>query len=102
MSLQTNCKSKNLIKQSQCDYDTNAILLTPLQNREADSLVRAWKLLYTHLTATGHTTSNCILDNEISGALRDTITAEKLQYKLVPSHQHRHNAAKHAICTFKN
>ena len=78
------------------------ILVTPLQNREADTLVSAWKLLYTRLTSKGHVTTKYILDNEFSGALRDAIQKENLSFELVPPGQHRPNAAERAIRIFKN
>jgi len=42
------------------------------------------------------------LGNEVSHALQDLMVAEDLDFQLVPPHVNYHNAAKHAICTFKN
>ena len=84
------------------NYDAHSILVEPLPNREAASMVKAWKVLYERLTSTGHKTNNYILDNEFSGALRAAITTEDLTFELVPPNQHRRNAAERAIRTFKN
>ena len=82
-------------------YDANAILVEPLPNREASSLVQAWESLHDRLTKNGHITTNYILDNEFSSQLRDDITSHKLKFQLVPPHQHQRNAAERAIRTFK-
>lgn len=84
------------------DYDSNAILVAPLSNREVPTLVAAWKTIHQRLTANGHVTHSYILDNEFSEALRDSISDEKLNFQLVPPYQHRTNAAERAIRTFKN
>ena len=42
------------------------------------------------------------LDNEASTSLKDFLTAEHVEYQLVPPHIHRRNSAEHAIQTFKN
>jgi len=42
------------------------------------------------------------LDNEASHALQDLMVAEDIDFQLVPPHVDCCNAAKHAICTFKN
>ena len=42
------------------------------------------------------------LDNEASTSLKDFLTAEKVEYQLVPPHIHRRNSTERAIQTFKN
>ena len=42
------------------------------------------------------------LDNEASTSLKDFLTAEHVEYQLVPPHIHRRNSAERAIQTFKN
>jgi hypothetical protein len=42
------------------------------------------------------------LDSEASLILKGYMTREGIDYQLVPLGVHCHNAAKHAICTFKN
>lgn len=42
------------------------------------------------------------MDNEASQKIKQAIRKKGAGYQLVPPHQHHINAAKHAICTFKN
>ena len=42
------------------------------------------------------------LDNEASTILKAFLTAENVEYQLVPPHIHQRNSAEHAIRTFKN
>ena len=42
------------------------------------------------------------LDNEASTSLKEFLTAEHVEYQLVPPHIHRRNSAERAIQTFKN
>ena len=43
-----------------------------------------------------------ILDNEVSKDLKKSFLKHKVNFKLVPPHMHRRNAAEQAIRTFKN
>ena len=84
------------------DHDSNGILVEPLKNRNATTIVTAWKALFNRLTKHGHTTKMFVLDNEFSSQLKDTLTKAHLTFQLVPPHVHRRNAAERAIKTFKN
>ena len=84
------------------DYDSNAILVEPLKNREADSIANAWKKCHGRLTKNGHLCKKYILDNECSSQLKNALKVENIELELVPPHQHRQNAAERAIRTFKN
>ena len=84
------------------DYDSNAILATPLKNRQAKTIADAWELLHNRLTSHGHPTKNFLLDNECSLDLKQALTKNKKQYELTPPNIHRRNAAERAIRTFKN
>ena len=84
------------------DFDANAILQQLLKNRETDSLIIAWELLHKRLTKHGHSVKKYILDNECSTKFKGVLLEHKLEFELVPPHQHRRNAAERAIRTFKN
>ena len=84
------------------DYDSNAILTTPLKNRQAKTLTDAWELFHQQLTQHGHPTKNFILDNECSTELKQALTKHNKKYELTPPNIHRRNAAERAIQTFKN
>ena len=84
------------------DFDANAILQQSLKNRETESLITAWELLHKRLTKNGHSVKKYILDNECSARFKGVLLEHKLDFKLVPPHQNRRNAAERAIQTFKN
>jgi len=84
------------------DFDSNGILVAPLKNCQAEVILEAYKLIHTHLCAAGLRPQLQRLDNETSQALQDYLTAENVDYQLVPPHVHCRNAAKRAIHTFKN
>ena len=66
------------------DYNSNAILTTPLRNRQAKTLTDAWELLHQRLTQHGHPTKNFILDNECSTELKQALTKHNKKYELTP------------------
>ena len=84
------------------DYDSNAILVTALKNRQAKTIVEAWESLHARLTQHGHTTKNFVLDNECSNDMKAALKKHNKQYQLTPPNIHRRNAAERAIRTFKN
>ena len=81
---------------------SNAILGVPLKNRQAATITKAWKLLHDQFSVGGLQPSTWILDNETSSELRTAMIKKKLNYQLVPPHNHRANAAERAIQSFKN
>ena len=83
-------------------YDTNAILAEPIQNRTATELLRAYKLLLQKLKNSGYAPKLHILDNEMSQIMKDFDSDNKIDFQLVPPHNHRRNVAERAICTWKN
>ena len=82
-------------------YDANAILVEPIKNRNAQTLVQAWNKLNNRFRQAGVTPTTYIMDNEASRELKQAISLEKISYQLVPPHNHRANAAERAIQTFK-
>ena len=84
------------------DYDSNAILVRPLRNRSAHEIHRVFSSVHTYLVTRGLRPRLHTLDNEASTILKEFLTAENVEYQLVPPHIHRRNSAECAIQTFKN
>jgi hypothetical protein len=84
------------------DYDSNAILASPIKSRSAEDIVVGYEFCYRQLRAAGISPMLQRLDNEASTTLIHAITTKNLQYQLASPHNHRLNPAEHAIQTFKN
>ena len=56
------------------DYDSNVILDTPLENRQAATIISAWHLLHDKLHRAGVSLITWILDNEVSQDLKTFMT----------------------------
>ena len=82
--------------------DANSILVQPIKNRQAQTLVDAWSIINNRLKKAGLKPSTWITDNECSIDLKNALTKEGIQWQLVPPHLHRANAAERAIQTWKN
>ena len=78
-------------------YDANAILMLPLQNRKAETILAAYKEIVRKLVAGGCRPKLQRMDNECSNLLKEYMQAENIDYQLVPPHDHRRNAAERAI-----
>ena len=84
------------------DYDSNAILQSPLKSRKAEDITAAWEKCHKRLTQHGHKSHLHLLNNEISSVMKHAFEKHDVAFQLVPPHQHRHNAAERTIRTFKN
>ena len=84
------------------DYDSNCILAEPMKNRTKPSLLAAYKKLHAKLCSAGLRPRYQRLDNECSDIMKEFMTAEGIDYQLVPPGVHRRNAAERAIRTLKN
>ena len=84
------------------DYDSNAILVRPLRNRSAHEIQRVFTSVHAYLVTRGLRPRLHTLDNEASTILKEFLTAENVEYQLVPPHIHQCNSAERAIQTFKN
>ena len=84
------------------DYDSNAILVAPLKNRKAETILAAWKKLTNPLEKQGIQPKYFVMDNEISTDLRSALSAGNYHLQLVPPENHRKNAAERGIQTWKN
>jgi hypothetical protein len=84
------------------ELDGNYIDGKPIQSRKANSLTKAYQAIFQRWKATGVICPNWhILDNEAPEELKQAIREKKCRVELSPADQHRRNAAKRAIQTFK-
>ena len=108
--IHNNLTGRSPVTSSQCnkyifvfyDYDSNAILVEPLQNRSGLSIVNAYTNLLDRLKKAGLKPKLQKLDNEASQALRDYMHEQDIDFQLAPPHCHQRNAAVRAIHTYKN
>ena len=82
-------------------YDSNAILVEALKNRQAQTITDAWIKISKRLSLVGAAPNKWVLDNEISQTLKDAFEESNTTFQLVPPHNHRANKSEHAIQTFK-
>jgi hypothetical protein len=82
--------------------DSNTILVEAMKNRTAGKMVRAYQVLIDRLNSAGIFPKLHILDNECSADMKETIKSNKMEFQLVPPHDHCCNLAKKAIQTFKD
>jgi hypothetical protein len=84
------------------ELDGNYIDCEPLQSRSAKSHTKAYQAIFQHWKVTGVICPNWhILDKEAPAELKQAIRENKCRVELTPADQHRRNAAKRAIQTFK-
>ena len=83
-------------------YDSNTIFPVPIKNREAQSILDAYKKVHNKLVKAGIRPKLHRLDNECSQLFKDFMLEEAEDYQLVPPGIHRRNAAERAIRTWKN
>jgi hypothetical protein len=79
------------------DYDSNAILTTPLRNRKAQTILDGYKILHARLCQAGLRPKLQRLDNKCSTILKEFMTDESIDFQLVPPGIHQRNAAERAI-----
>ncbi len=82
--------------------DSDAILVEPMKNRTAGKTIWAYQVLIDRLNSAGIFSNLHILDNECSDDMKKTIRSNKMDFQLVPPHDHCCNLAKKAIQTFKD
>ena len=78
-------------------YDSNAIFIQPLKNRQAETIVDAWKVINNRFTAAGAQPNAYILDNECSKYLKTAFGKKEFTFQQVPPAYYRENSAERAI-----
>jgi hypothetical protein len=67
-------------------YDCNYVKVIPMKSRSASEWVKAYDTIHQELTVKGFTPKFQTLDNEASAALKIFLTANAVEYQLVPPH----------------
>ncbi len=81
--------------------DANYIFAEPMRNRTKEEMIGAYEKIINRMRSPGLGIKKHTLDNEASGALKQYIHQQQIQFELVPPGNHRRNQAEHAIQTFK-
>ena len=66
------------------DYDLNNILVKPMKSRTAAEHMRAYKVVFNHLTSRGFRPKLQKLDNEASVILKDNLIDNGVDLQLTP------------------
>ena len=84
------------------DYDSNNIIMEPVNNRAAATLRQAMEKITAKLVTGGCRPRFHRLDNECSEEMKTFFRKTNVDFQLVPPHDHRRNAAERAVRTAKN
>ena len=84
------------------DYDSNYIDAVPIPNRNAKTILTAFKTSYNRLINAGLRPKLHRLDNECSNILKEYLHEKDIHHQLAPPGIHRRNAAERAIQTLKD
>ena len=60
------------------NYDSNAILVEAMPNREADTIVAGWKSIHSRLKLNSVATTQYILDNKCSATFKNTLSQKNI------------------------
>jgi hypothetical protein len=83
-------------------YKTNAILVESIENLNDCSIFDAYKEKFESLKAKGYKPKMNVLDNHATKYIKQFLTKKECNLQVVEPHNHRVNAAEHAIQTFKD
>ena len=61
-------------------YEANRILVRPMQNREDESFVQAYKEIYKYLGAEGSKPTLNFIDNECSNLIQNYINSQQVAW----------------------
>jgi hypothetical protein len=82
-------------------YESNAILATPITGLNDVSIFNAYKTYFDILTKKGFKPKLNIMDNKATKHIKNFLTENDCKLQVMEPHNHRVNAAKRAIQTFK-
>ncbi len=83
-------------------YNLNAIIVRAMPSCTNASMVQAFIKVISILKSGGyHPALNVMMDNECSAAVKKYIRSKAVNIQIIPPHNHRANAAKRAIATFR-
>ncbi|KAL7425608.1 hypothetical protein ACHAXH_000191, partial [Discostella pseudostelligera] len=84
------------------DYDTNYIFAIPITTTSNEAILDAFTTVFDRLVAHGYNPTLNVTDNQASTVLKQFMHSRHCDIQFVEPHNHRVNAAKRAIQTFKN
>jgi hypothetical protein len=82
-------------------YNLNAIIVQPMPSCTDSSFIAAFSKVFAILHACNYQPALNVMDNKYSKAVEKHIQSNKMYIQLVLPHNHRINAAEHAIAMFK-
>jgi hypothetical protein len=82
-------------------FESNAILATPIAGLDDVRIFNAYKKYFEDLTAKGFKPKLNVMDNQATRHIKKILTENNCKLQIVKPHNHRVNAAKRAIQTFK-
>ncbi len=82
-------------------YDLNVIIVHAMPTRSDTAMITAFKEVIAVLQTRGYCPTLNVMDNKCSTVVEQYISSEKINVQLVPTHNHRANAAEQAFATFK-
>jgi hypothetical protein len=83
-------------------YESNAILALPILGLDDKTIFDAYKIAFYELVSKGFKPKLNIMDNLATKYIKKILTKEECKLQLIKPHNHRVNAAKRAILTFKD
>jgi hypothetical protein len=83
-------------------YESNAILGTPIAGLDNISIFKAYKKQFENLAAKGFKPKLNVMDNQATKHIKKFLNNNECKLQLVELHNHRVNAAERAIQTFKD
>jgi hypothetical protein len=83
------------------NYESNAILATPIAGLDDVSIFNTYKKYFKDLTAKGFKPKLNVMDNQATRHIKKILTKNDCKLQIVEPHNHRVNAAERAIQTFK-
>ena len=84
------------------DYDTNNIFAVPTKDLKDETIIAAFEGVFNDLKSRGYMPKFNVTDNQATGPIKEFLKAEDCEWQFVKPANHRVNAAKRAIQTFKN
>jgi hypothetical protein len=83
-------------------YESNTILALPMPSLNGNTIFAAYKTQFEVLESKGHKIKLNVMDNQCTKQIKKFLTKKDCDLMLVEPHNHRVNAAKRMIQTFKD
>ena len=84
------------------DYDTNYIFAIPIKDTTDASIINGFEQVFNELNEKGFKPQFNVTDNQAANSIKRYLKTQECQWQFVEPTNHRVNAAKRAIQTYKN